>query len=301
MQRHFRHPVHYGLEEGWGLAGLIKREFTASFYDHGKKKFVPRTFKIRDNRIADINNIAVGFQRAGLPMELAVAAIINAIAESGLNPEAAGDWGPAGTCPGWNLPPRMKRLQRGQPEVPACAHSIGYFQAHDKGAGRGKTATWRMKPQNNIQLIIDEYNTRHGDRLRQMLSTGRDGYGQPVTIADLAYQFCWDIERPSLRAQDAESRKNMAAAAFPMLMNPISPGGNSMVATSTVTASRPTVHAASASVAPPTVQTSHRTAPSPAPAYTPHSAAPPAAGGGGGGGGAALLGLLLLGGLAMSR
>lgn len=276
-------PV-FGNAGMYGLSSKIQQRFTAQFYRHGRG-WEERTFKIPDSRLPVIDIIDRTFYARGVPEIVTAAAIVNGIAESGLNPEAAGDWAPAGECPGWELPPVMKVLQKGQPAQPACAHSVGIFQCNDRGAGKGKSARYRMDAANNSNLIIDEYERSYGDRIRQMVSDGVDGYGNPVSVGDFAYQWCYDIERPAAKDLDGQSRKNMALAAFPHLA------------------------AGARGGATPTPTPPPRPSPAAAPraksfskprGYAPRSTPPPQ-GGGGGGGGLALFGLVGLGALALSR
>jgi hypothetical protein len=89
---------------------------------------------------------------------LAIPAVVNAYAESRLNPLASGDGG----------------------------HSIGLFQLHDAGAGAGMSLAARLDPAQNAARIFIEVAGGHGVPLRAMR-------GQ--TNAVLTRAFAEHIER----------------------------------------------------------------------------------------------------------
>jgi hypothetical protein len=89
------------------------------------------------NQIDSVTAIAQAFEQAGLPPELAAAAIVNAYRESRLDPLAEGD-----------------RDAQGNPR------SVGLFQLHDAGLGAGMSITERKDPRRNAARIAQALNER---------------------------------------------------------------------------------------------------------------------------------------------
>lgn len=120
------------------------------------------------------------FLAAGLSKNLAAAAIVNAYAESGLNPDAVGDGG----------------------------HSIGLFQENDWGAGRGMTVEERKNPITNIRTILKrEVMAGMGRRLRAADQN-------KASVEELTNLFCQDIERPKDKAAKGQRRAWLARRFF---------------------------------------------------------------------------------------
>jgi hypothetical protein len=115
------------------------------------------------------------FTAAGYDQKMVVAAILNAIAESGLNPKAAGDGG----------------------------QSIGLFQLYAKGAGAGMSVADRQDPVKNTRRIIEEVR-RYGKPLLDAIAAGKSS-------ADITALFCIYIERP----QDSKTKGAYRAATLP--------------------------------------------------------------------------------------
>jgi hypothetical protein len=131
------------------------------------------------NQLYMIYIIEREFLAAGLPLSIACAAVVNAVAESGLNPSAPGDSG----------------------------HSIGLFQLHDGGAGKGMSVADRKDPAINTRRIIKEVKDSFGKELRRLASQG-------ATIAQLSAIFSRDIERPKDKQGEMDKRYAKAEKMF---------------------------------------------------------------------------------------
>jgi hypothetical protein len=84
---------------------------------------------------------------AGLPAEIAAAMLVNAMAESYLDPKVKGD-----------LMDAKKRFpkQKGFDPSTARYRSIGLFQLYETGVGKGMTVADRQDPVKNTRKIIEE-------------------------------------------------------------------------------------------------------------------------------------------------
>lgn len=121
------------------------------------------------------------FLAAGFVPEVAAAAIVNAIAESGLNPNAVGDRGA----------------------------SVGLFQLHERGGGAGMSVEERKDPVKNTRRIIREARRAHG--FMWLVGRGvRD-------LSQLASAFSTYVERPADKVGEAFRRAALAAKHFPTL------------------------------------------------------------------------------------
>lgn len=118
------------------------------------------------------------FLAAGFTEQVAAAAIVNAIAESGLNAEAVGDHG----------------------------KSIGLFQLHEKGGGYGMTAAQRKDPTLNTKRIIEQ--AKKSKSFMEVATT-------ELSIPKLAAAFSTYVERPSNKAAAETYRAALAARYFP--------------------------------------------------------------------------------------
>jgi len=118
---------------------------------------------------------------AGLSAPEIAAAIVNAFAESRLNPNAVGDGG----------------------------HSIGLFQLnHPWGAGKDMSVSDRRDPVINTQTILKkEVLARGGRKFRAAAANG-------ASIAELAAIFSRDIERPKDKEGNMRKRANLARKMF---------------------------------------------------------------------------------------
>lgn len=128
-----------------------------------------------------VQKIETAFVGAGLPLTAAAAAVVNAWAESKLNPEAVGDSG----------------------------HSIGLFQLSDWGAGHDMTVAERKIADVNIKtILVREVLVNAGKRFRQRAAEGADP-------RELAAIFSADIERPKDREGQQQARAALAIKLFP--------------------------------------------------------------------------------------
>jgi len=141
----------------------------------------PKYRSERNDRMMQI--IATEFAAAGLGTNAIAAAIVNARAESGLNPLASGDGG----------------------------HSIGLFQLNDWGAGQGLSVEYRQDPTNNTRTILQrEVLVSRGATFRRRAKEG-------ASVAELAAIFARDIERPADKAGAMAKRSALAIQMFPSL------------------------------------------------------------------------------------
>jgi hypothetical protein len=124
------------------------------------------------------------FLAAGLPVGLAAAAVVNAYAESGLNPRAVGDGGA----------------------------SVGLFQLHERGAGAGMTTAQRMDPVHNTRRIAAVLLGPQGAPVRAAWDAGERGLGR------LAALFSTHVERPAARLAEEARRAALAVRLFPGLV-----------------------------------------------------------------------------------
>tara|TARA_Y100000034_G_C6897285_1_gene414003 strand:- start:1115 stop:3154 length:2040 start_codon:yes stop_codon:yes gene_type:complete len=117
---------------------------------------------------------------AGLSSPEIAAAIVNAYAESGLNPNAIGDGG----------------------------NSVGLFQLHIRGAGHGMSVQARRDPAINTQTILKrEVLARRGRKFRAAAANG-------ASIGELAAIFSRDIERPKDKEGNMRKRRALAKKMF---------------------------------------------------------------------------------------
>ena len=131
----------------------------------------------------------------GLPLGIALAMVVNADAESGLNHLAVGDGG----------------------------HAIGLFQANDLGGKRTFPGD-RRDPESTTRWIISEYRAAYSRTLGKDLSKGgvsvtRPSLSEAITsgrsVADLAGLFAFHVERP-YDLQGAETaRRSKTFSMFP--------------------------------------------------------------------------------------
>jgi len=121
-------------------------------------------------RIKNATIIIREFLRAGYPLGIAMAALVNAQHESGLSNQAMGDENASGR-----------------------RESVGLFQLrwsdNDRGAGVGMSDAARMNPVKNTRRIIKEVDD-YGDKLMNEYKNG-------ASLGRLAVVFGRDIERPA--------------------------------------------------------------------------------------------------------
>lgn len=117
---------------------------------------------------------------AGLSDAEVAAMLVNARAESNLDPMAKGDGGA----------------------------SIGLFQLNTHGAGAGYSANQRMDPQLNTRIMLErEVLHDNGRSFRRMADLG-------ASVAVLAGIFAYDLERPRDREGEKQRREQLAVDLF---------------------------------------------------------------------------------------
>lgn len=144
------------------------------FLDRGILWQVKPHLTSQQQRMAFI--IADEFRKAGLPANVAAAAIANAWHESRLNPLAAGDNG----------------------------QSIGLFQLYSKGAGHGMTIEDRKDPIINTKRIIEVVKKRW-DKFEPHVGS----------VIGSTKVFTIYVEIPKNKEQKAEERAQTASKFFP--------------------------------------------------------------------------------------
>lgn len=142
-------------------------------------------------RLQDAATILREFQAAGLGTGVGMAAIVNAMKESGLNRYAVGDGG----------------------------KSVGLFQLHEGGGGKGMSVAQRQDPVLNTRRIIEEYRAAQNKTSGKDMSRGNAvvpmeslsaAYARGATVAEMAGLFGFHVERPyALTA--ARSEREQAA------------------------------------------------------------------------------------------
>jgi len=135
---------------------------------------------LRADQLRMVDVIEAAFMGAGYSPNVGAAAVVNAYAESGLNPAAAGDNG----------------------------KSIGLFQLNTvAGAGRGYTPAELTNPDRNAMILI----TRERAALAKVEAAAQGGAG----IAALAGLFSRYVERPRDALGAAAHRTALTARLFP--------------------------------------------------------------------------------------
>ena len=120
----------------------------------------------------------------GVPREVIAAAIVNAYAESGLNPAAVGDGG----------------------------RSVGLFQLHERGAGHGMSAKARMDPAKNTERIYTVYAGKYGQPIRTAYNDGER------SIPVLSALWSTHVERPANKKTEEVKRRAIALRLFPSMV-----------------------------------------------------------------------------------
>lgn len=128
--------------------------------------------------------IEAQFTAAGWPAAVAAGAIVNAWAESRLNPEAVN------------------------------GNQVGLFQVdHVQGAGVGHTAEQLRVPATNIAVILGVLRRHAGDQIRQGVAAGEQ---RPAWFA---HRFCVDVERPKDKEKVGLYREGLTYSVFPGLVS----------------------------------------------------------------------------------
>lgn len=139
--------------------------------------------------IVNVRIILHEFTQAGLPLSIALAAVVNAYAESRFD----------------------HRVRWGQ-QPWAGEDSAGLFQlnAARGAAGEGMTLAQRQDATLNTRRIIEVVKGPSGERLRRQARAG-------ATIARLTEIFTVDIERPANAVVEGATRAGMARRLYPGL------------------------------------------------------------------------------------
>lgn len=117
------------------------------------------------------------FAAAGFSPYVAAAAVVNAYAESGLNPVVVGDKGA----------------------------SVGLFQLHERGAGAGMSVAQRQDPTLNTRRIIET-----AKKSRSFMAVAGS-----TSVADLAAAFSTHVERPADTKKAEATRRALSAKLYP--------------------------------------------------------------------------------------
>ena len=136
-------------------------------------------FSVSQRQMVDV--IEAEFQAAGYPQEAAAAAVVNAIAESGLRPDIAGDGG----------------------------KSVGLFQLHENGGGKGMSVRERQDPRLNARRIIEETRRGQGKAFSDAVRAGERDIGK------LAGIFAYYVEHPQDKTGERDRRAAAARSLFP--------------------------------------------------------------------------------------
>lgn len=124
------------------------------------------------------------FTEAGWSSDVTAAAVVNATAESGLDPKA----------------------------IDASGKCVGLFQLNIDGAGAGLSVEARQNPETNIRVILVKEMKKRGQRIEDAAEQGAD-------VAELSAMFCKLIERPSNVEKRCAARANRARKLFPSRCN----------------------------------------------------------------------------------
>lgn len=135
----------------------------------------------RDQRLENAKIIVSEFLAAGYTPRMALAAVTNAIAESQLANTATGDGGA----------------------------SVGLFQLHERGGGRGLTVDQRQNPVINTQRIISELKAAYGNTWQGYRSLA-DAEAAGADVGELAGLFAVHVERPADRPGEFIKRRDLA-------------------------------------------------------------------------------------------
>jgi hypothetical protein len=133
---------------------------------------------LTDEQLHQVKIIEEIFDEVGLDDNIIAAAIVNAFAESRLDPTAVGDKGA----------------------------SVGLFQLHERGLGHGLTDKYRKNPYLNAQVVAIQI--KKNKKLVWMAAEG-------ATIPQLAAEFSTQIMRPKYNKRERSKRWRMAQDLFP--------------------------------------------------------------------------------------
>jgi len=139
----------------------------------------PAATSLSSSQQAMVDIIFEEFRNAGFHRGVALAAVANAWAESGLNPNAVGDSGA----------------------------SIGLFQLHEAGVGSGMSAEARRDPRTNARTMAN-----WGRREARFMEVAEN---PSATLRDITYAFTVYLERPVNSHEHGLSRAAWAERNYP--------------------------------------------------------------------------------------
>lgn len=131
------------------------------------------------------------FQAAGYNSAAIMAAIVNAFAESSLNPLAKGDY-PTDAA--------------GNPIITEDPNSVGLFQLNINGAGHDMSIEARQDPEQNIARILEE-----AERQPEWQSAYSKTPDDPVALTEA---WCRYVERPADKAGESVKRVGILRQMF---------------------------------------------------------------------------------------
>lgn len=134
--------------------------------------------RVSGEKLTNARIIEREFTAAGFKPPVVAAAIINAIAESGLRNDAVGDAGA----------------------------SVGLFQLHERGGGHGMSSQERMDPVKNTRRIIEQ--AQKARNFMQMVNSGE------TDVKKLAAAFSTYVERPADKPGNEIKRAAMVDTYF---------------------------------------------------------------------------------------
>jgi hypothetical protein len=193
IQRGMGQGIEKAKETYQSKGGAVEQETRKGFFE----KIMPGASKNKSNAGAQLmqrtnasQNEAISiiqseFLNAGYPMSIAQAAVVNAKAESNLNPSAVGDGG----------------------------KSIGLFQLHESGGGKGMSREQRMDPVLNTKRIIQEMRAvwnKSSDSIESL----SDAVARGASVGELAGLFSYHVERPADRVGSISVRQRLARKLF---------------------------------------------------------------------------------------
>ncbi len=138
---------------------------------------VLNTSRLSSTQVQMAQIIEREFLAAGFSPYVVAAAVVNAYGESRLDPNAVGDGG----------------------------HSIGLFQLHDGGGGKGMSAAQRQDPVQNTRRIIEE--ARRAKSFMAIVNS--------TDVGDLTAAFSTYVERPADKPGAEKRRRAFAAELYP--------------------------------------------------------------------------------------
>jgi hypothetical protein len=166
--------------------------------------------RIPSDRLKNIDIIEWEFYKAGLPIEFAAAAVVNAWHESKLKSGSEGDWSNKARYVAKYSPAELEEICTYSDRPHPCPQSIGLFQLKSPtGAGGKMSAAQRKDPASNTRKIIEQVQKKYGDAMRAAYANGER------KVSHFTGLFCRDIERPGNKQGCWDNRAKEALDFFP--------------------------------------------------------------------------------------